>query len=321
MEKESIKTYEQQNRLIHVLDETVNTLALAVLIILILLCVYTLGDHRAIIRTAESKEYALYKPDGFGSFDELCKLNEDVIGWIDVYGTNIDYPVVQGKEHRFYLNHDARKKYSLSGSIFLDYRNNGFKDFNSILYGHNMSPAAMFGAIKSFKQKDFFEEHRYGDIFYENKHHGIEFFAMLGADGYDFDLYSPGLVYELEKQNYIDRIMEQALFTRDIGVGTSDRIILLSTCSNVGTNERDILIGRVSDKTFKNPYAEEEKRADAQSLMKMLLSVPKWLWLLLLWMLLLIVYVIHRGKAGKSISGTRDDDTETSEGSKGDNGQ
>ena len=71
--------------------------------------------------------------------EELIKINEDYKMWIEIPNTNIDYPVVQGKDNDFYLNHDFNKKESSSGAIFMDYKNNIYKDKNKniIIYGHN----------------------------------------------------------------------------------------------------------------------------------------------------------------------------------------
>ncbi|MCG4817374.1 class B sortase, partial [Collinsella aerofaciens] len=77
--------------------------------------------------------------EGGLSFEQLKELNPEVFGWLTVYGTNIDYPVTQGKDNWKYVNTNALGEYSLSGAIFLDYTNRkDFQDFNSILYGHHM---------------------------------------------------------------------------------------------------------------------------------------------------------------------------------------
>ena len=69
--------------------------------------------------------------------EELIKRNENYKMWIEVPNTNINYPVVQGEDNDFYLNHDFNKKESSSGAIFIDYKNNIDKDKNIIIYGHN----------------------------------------------------------------------------------------------------------------------------------------------------------------------------------------
>lgn len=71
--------------------------------------------------------------------------------------TNIDYPVMQGEDNNEYLNKDPFGNYALSGSIFLDRRNNPeFKDYYSLIYGHHMEHGMMFGAIDEYLNEDYF---------------------------------------------------------------------------------------------------------------------------------------------------------------------
>ena len=101
---------------------------------------YALWDSQNLAEEATSEQYAIYKPqeDTLG-FQELQSMNSDVIAWITVYDTPIDYPVVQGKDNWEYVNKNAEGEYSLTGAIFMDSENNpDFQDFNTILYGHNM---------------------------------------------------------------------------------------------------------------------------------------------------------------------------------------
>ena len=88
--------------------------------------------------------------------ENLSSLNSDYRFWINIGGTNIDYPVVQGTDNSFYLNHDFNKNYLPAGSIFLDYRNDFENDSNSVIYGHHMRNSTMFGQIEKFKKEDFF---------------------------------------------------------------------------------------------------------------------------------------------------------------------
>lgn len=89
---------------------------------------------------------------------DLSDINKDYRGWIDIDGTNIDYPVLQAKDNSYYLKKDINKNYLPSGSIFLDYRNNRFEDSNTVIYGHYMRNNTMFGELKKFKDKKFFDK-------------------------------------------------------------------------------------------------------------------------------------------------------------------
>lgn len=82
----------------------------------------------------DDKEVGEFKID----FARLKEINSDVIGWIYIPGTKINYPIVQRKDNWYYLNHDIYKKYNIMGSIFMNARNQSdFSDSNTILFGHN----------------------------------------------------------------------------------------------------------------------------------------------------------------------------------------
>ncbi|MCL2002567.1 MAG: class B sortase [Oscillospiraceae bacterium] len=234
----------------------VNTLTLASIILLTAFAGYALWDSNQIHSAAGRSHYAAYKPTAENegkSFMELQALNAEVFAWLTVYGTNIDYPVTQGEDNMKYVNTNAEGRYSLSGAIFLDSGNSkDFSDFNSILYGHHMAKKVMFGEIGEFAGKDMFDSRRYGNLYFNGQDHGIEFFAFVHADAYDSTVFTAN-VGDGFRQTYLDGLLEKAIHTRDIGVSTADRIVLLSTCSTDSTNGRDILIGRMTNETYSIP--------------------------------------------------------------------
>ena len=232
----------------------VNILLLTVVVLLMSFAGYALWDSNQISQAADKSNYAIYKPtpENEGkSFKELQAINDEVIGWITVYGTNIDYPITQAENNMKYVNTSAEGTYSLSGAIFLDAENNGFDDFNSILYGHHMAARAMFGEIDEFAEQEKFDTHRYGNLYCDEKDCGIEFFAYLHVDAYDSSVFTAN-VGEDAAQRYLDNLLAKATHIREIDVTTHDRIILLSTCSSDSTNGRDILVGKITDETYED---------------------------------------------------------------------
>ena len=222
---------------------------------------YAIWDSGKIYGAADKSLYAIYKPttENEGkSFNELRVINPEVFAWLSVYGTNIDYPVTQGPDNMKYVNTNAEGKYSLSGSIFLDYHNSkDFSNFNSILYGHHMQKETMFGEIGNFSNQYFFDSHRYGNLYYGEKNHGVEFFAFLHTSAYDDTVFSPNIAGS-GRQAYLDNLLTNAMYTRDIGVTTKDHIILLTTCSSASTNGRDVLVGRITSKVYRDSYINTE---------------------------------------------------------------
>jgi len=233
----------------------VDLLILLIIISMVAFAGYSLWDSEQVYKAADKSQYERYKPsnDEGKSFEELQKINPEVIAWLTVYGTNIDYPVTQGENNMKYVNTDAEGSYSLSGAIFLDSNNSSdFRDFNNIFYGHHMEKQAMFGEIETFSRKHTFDSHPYGNLYFNGKDHGVEFFAFLHTDAYNRQVFAPNVTED--KQGYLDNLMSIATLKREIGVSIEDHIVLLTTCSSTSTNGRDILVGRLKDDAFENTF-------------------------------------------------------------------
>ena len=149
-------------KIIRIADKTVNWLIVLCFMPLLLYGLYGLWDSKQINQQADASLYETYKPNSkdFISFAELQKKNPEVIGWITVDGTQIDYPLVQGEDNSKYVNTDPLGAFSLSGSIFLDCNNQkDFSDMNSIIYGHHMEKDAMFGEVEYYQEPSYFKKH------------------------------------------------------------------------------------------------------------------------------------------------------------------
>lgn len=165
--------------------------------------------------------------------------NSDMIAWIFVDGTDIDYPVLYDSSTDFYyLDHTMWGEYSAAGSIFIeeDYNYSDFQDFNTVLYGHNMASGAMFAQLHRFKDESFFEENRYITIYTPDSKLTYEIFAAYRTDNLhllaNFDIGSAD-----DRSDYIDHIYSHSssVFDSDITVTESDKIITLSTCVGIST--------------------------------------------------------------------------------------
>lgn len=212
--------------------------------------VYALWDNHNSYQSADAKVYAIYRPpkDAVSGEDELAKLralNPDVVAWLQVDDTQIDYPVVQGEDNSRYINTDAAGNYSLSGSIFLDYRNaSDFSSPNSILYGHHMAKGTMFGQLDEYRKRSFFDTHRTGSLYHDGTWHHITFFAFLQADAYNTMLYDPNLALSGSAEAFCDYLRSHAQYFEMPSLSSTVHFVTLSTCRSQGAaNGRYLLVG------------------------------------------------------------------------------
>ena len=250
---------------IPIIRNVAGLVAITLAVIAIAVASYALFDINRVGMKAQPDQYAIYNPKNGGlSCKELQEINPEVFGWIDIYGTNIDYPIVQTSNNEKYLSTDAMGKYSVSGSIFLDYRNKkDFIDFNNIIYGHSMSHNAMFGDVKDFTNKKFYDEHKYGDIFFDNKHHGLRIVGFVETDAYKSGLYRPRIISEEEKLAFLRELDKDSKYEiKAEDKSTENTYVLLSTCTYVTTNGRDILVCVLTDEVYTDPFENDKGNKD-----------------------------------------------------------
>lgn len=258
--------------------------------------VYAFWDTHQVFEIASSEGYAVYKPDSSNnlSFEELKLKNKDVFAWIDVYGTKIDYPIVQGQDNSEYLNKTVLGEFSTAGSIFLDHRNDKeFTDFQDILYGHYMAERKMFGDMELFKDKSFFDTHKYGVIHRADKPSiGIEFFAFMKTVGTDKTILSPTKLKE-EKSDLVKHIYESATYSRDIDFSNNENIIILDTCDLSITNGRYILAGKLTNTVAENEFKEKITVNRFSGLLKKVYKINFLIILGITWLIIFIIYIIY----------------------------
>ncbi len=207
-----------------------------------------------------SRELAQYRPDPEKDpkieFKKLKKLNKDAVGWIQVFDTHIDYPIMQGSDNIEYVNKDPRGQSSLTGSIFLEAENQSdFSDLYNILYGHNMQNGAMFGDVRKFLDFKYFSKHKKGFLQTREGNYHLTFFACMQADAYD------SIIYQVihDNGNEYDDLVNYLKENSDIFIKRPEhKIIALSTCHNYETFGRVVLLAEAED-TFEVPPEVKEK--------------------------------------------------------------
>ena len=230
--------------------------------VLVMAAVYTLycitDEANVYVEAAQVKsEVEALRPDkeeeaetseSLPDFSKLMAINGDIRGWITLDGTNIDYPVVQGETNQIYLNTDVFGENSLSGSIFLDYRNEGgFSDFVSLLYGHYMSGGSMFGELALYKDTNFFLCNRTGTLLTPTCSYDLEIFAVLLVSASDDCIFNPVFFGKGDAEFYLSYVKENAIMLDEAkfseALETEDlKILELSTCSYEFTGARTVVI-------------------------------------------------------------------------------
>lgn len=176
-------------------------------------------------------------------YDELKAINEGFVAWLYYEPLELSYPVVRGDDNEYYTKYTFENVQNSSGAIFMDFLNRkDFSDYNTIIYGHNMKNGTMFGSLKKLlSNQDMIEENPYFYIFTENKAFMYEIFAMYitTSDSHTYDLVND----EEAQQEYLDYIRDTAVYLSDKEVLAEDRIVTLSTCHGLHTNNRTVVHG------------------------------------------------------------------------------
>jgi len=163
-------------------------------------------------------------------FDALLEENEDLVGWITMEGTQIDYPIVQAEDNVEYLTRNFYKDDNRAGSIFMDFRNDiESTGQNTILYGHRMKDGSMFEQLSKYQDEEFYENHQtfQFDTLYES--YEAEIFAVY-ATTTDFNYIQTDFANEQEYEQLLANIEEESMYETDVEVNATDQIITLSTC-------------------------------------------------------------------------------------------
>lgn len=191
----------------------------------------TLVDDNSLVEIYGNSKYKNEKLLSV-DFVELQKINNEVVGWIQVPGTNIDYPFVKHKNNSYYLNHSYNKKYNEAGWVFLDYRNNlDSIDQNTIIYAHGRVDGTMFGSLKdTLKNKWLSNNNNFVvKISTPNNNYLYEIFSIYHIETTD-DYLDINFINTTEFTNFISLIKNRSAYNFNTDILETDKIITLSTC-------------------------------------------------------------------------------------------
>lgn len=199
---------------------------------------------------------------GVVDFEALQKVNPDVVGWIYQKDTIINYPIMRGSDNDQYLHSDINKKYSVSGSIFMDYRNSGdFSDFNTIVYGHHMHDGSMFKSLRGYtKETDYYKDHKTFELITPDKKYHLQivsaFITPATSEAYTYSFNNIA-----DKQAFLNYAVKNSKISTGVTATTDDKIITLSTCAYDYDEARYVVICKAVPWTKKEIKAGEKLQA------------------------------------------------------------
>ena len=178
--------------------------------------------------------------------------NSDMVGWIQIEGTRIDYPVMQTPaDPNYYLKHDFEKHYTDYGCPFMQADCDVLcPSDNLIIYGHNMKDGSMFADLAKYRSKDFWQAHKTVWFDTELGSSAYEIFAVIhttvqadAADAFPFYRFVDAAAPE-DFADYVSACQARALYDTGISAQYGDKLLTLSTCDNITDNGRWLVIGK-----------------------------------------------------------------------------
>ncbi len=198
-------------------------------------------DNNVIENTVigEPEETNIPKTDRMIKLEALQLENSDIVGWLEISGSNISYPVLQGTDNDFYMTHNYKKEYSSEGSLFLD------KDYNwevpstnLLIYGHNnRGTNEMFCQLLNYKDESYYKDHKkirfttvkedaeyeiisvfLSRVYYKNEKDVFRYYYFINANNED------------EFNYYIENSKKESLYDTGVSAEYGDQLLTLSTC-------------------------------------------------------------------------------------------
>ena len=184
------------------------------------------------------------------NLENIAKINSDVVGWIKIENTNIDYPVMQNGD--YYLHRNIYKNYSSHGTPYLaEYCNIQYSD-NLIIYGHHMNDNSMFAQLDNYKKQSFYENHKY--IKFYSYYNGITIektyevaiaFKTVVYSDKGFKYYNYTNFSDVQELNdFIENCRKLEFYNTGIDINYGDKLITLSTCEYSQKNGRIVVVAK-----------------------------------------------------------------------------
>lgn len=187
--------------------------------------------------------------DVLAKYQELYLQNEDMVGWISIAGTTINYPVMQSRNNpNFYLKHNFEKEYSDLGTPYVQENCDIAESDNLVIYGHHIKGGKMFGALEDYKSKSFYEEHKniqFDTLTEQAEYEIVAVFKTVAYSSEGFRYYDfVDAENEEDFNSYVGKCKELALYDTGVTAEYGDRLITLSTCEYSAQNGRLVVVAK-----------------------------------------------------------------------------
>ena len=187
--------------------------------------------------------------DVLTKYKELYLQNEDMVGWLSVADTTINYPVMQTpNEPNYYLKRNFEKEYSDLGTPYIQENCDLANSDNLVIYGHHIKGGKMFGALEDYKSQSFYEEHKtiqFDTLTEQGEYEIVAVFKTVAYSSAGFRYYDFVDAENEEAFNaYIEKCKELALYDTGVSAEYGDRLITLSTCEYSAQNGRLVVVAK-----------------------------------------------------------------------------
>ena len=214
-----------------------------------------LYSNLAAVREQDTQQETASEPEKQASYRNLYLENADMVGWIQIEGTSIDYPVMQTPaDPNYYLKHDFEKHYTDYGCPFMQADCDALAPSdNLIIYGHNMKDGSLFADLAKYGSKDFWQTHKTVWFDTELGSYAYEIFAVIhmtvqadDADAFPFYRFVDAAAPE-DFAAYVSACKARALYDTGIFAEYGDRLLTLSTCDNITDDGRLLVIAKQTE--------------------------------------------------------------------------
>ena len=181
------------------------------------------------------------------NIEELYEINNDIVGWIKIDGTNINYPVMQTKDKpQFYLRKDFYKKYSQWGTPFLAENCDIQTSDNLIIYGHHINNSKMFGELEKYRNKDFYKNHKTIKFYTKDNLTEYEIISVFRTTANsEFKYYEfVNANNEKEFETFVTKCKELSFYNTENNAEYGDKFITLVTCDYSIKNGRLVVVAK-----------------------------------------------------------------------------